>query len=323
LRIFSGDANPVLAKKIAAYLGQDLGNIEKYPFSDGELYVKYEENIRGKDVFLVQSTQPPAENIMQLLLMIDAAKRASAARITTVIPYFGYARQDRKDKPRVAIGAKLMADILVAAGADRVLTMDLHAAQIQGFFNIPFDHIYASAVVIPYFRELALPKLTVLAPDIGSIKMARAYASRLNGELAVIDKRRIGPNKIQVMNLIGDVADRNVLVVDDLVDTAGTVTEAVKTARAHNARSVRCACTHPILSGPAMEKIMEAEIEEFVVTDTVPLHDGVDERVFRVLSVSDVFGEAIKRIHEEESLSTLFVSAEEDEEKQEDKNEEI
>jgi len=307
LKIFAGDSNPELAASIARQLGQELGHVHLRRFSDGEMAVKYSDNIRGRDVFIIQSTCPPADNIMQLLLMLDAARRASAERITAVLPYFGYARQDRKDQPRVAIGAKLVADLLVSAGAERVLTMDLHAAQIQGFFNIPFDHIYASTVFIPYWRSQSIQDLTILAPDIGSIKMARAYAQRLDAGLAVIDKRRPEPNSSEVMNLIGEVENRNVLILDDMVDTAGTITLAAKTVLDRGAKSVRCSCTHPVLSGPAMERINDSGICEFIITDTIPLRDNVDTDMFRVLSVAEVFADAIRRIHNEESLSSLFV----------------
>ncbi|MBL7033700.1 MAG: ribose-phosphate pyrophosphokinase [Candidatus Delongbacteria bacterium] len=307
MKIFAGDSNPGLATSIANRLGLELGDVRLKRFSDGEMAVKYRDNIRGSDLFIIQSTSPPADNILQLLLMLDAARRSSARRITAVLPYFGYARQDRKDQPRVAIGAKLVADLLVSAGADRVLTMDLHAAQIQGFFNIPFDHIYASTVFIPYWMSRDRVDLTVLAPDIGSIKMARAYAQRLDAGLAVIDKRRPEPNSSEVMNLIGEVENRNVLILDDMVDTAGTISLAAKTVLERGATTVRCACTHPVLSGPALSRIAESGINEFTITDTLPLRDEVDSDMFKVLTVAGVFAEAIKRIHEEKSLSSLFV----------------
>jgi len=307
LQVFAGSSNPGLAEAIASKLGLELGNVHLQCFSDGEMAIKYRDNIRGSDLFIIQSTSPPAENIMQLLLMLDAARRASARRVTAVMPYFGYARQDRKDQPRVAIGAKLVADLLVSAGADRILTIDLHAAQIQGFFNIPFDHIYASTVFIPYWRSKQLENLTVLAPDIGGIKMARAYARRLDADLAVIDKRRPEANRSEIMNIIGEVAGRNVLILDDLVDTAGTVTQAAAAVLEQDAKSVRCACTHPVLSGPALTRIGEVGISEFTITDTIPLREDAAPGMFNVITVAEVFAEAIRRIHEEKSLSSLFV----------------
>lgn len=306
LRIFAGDISRRLALKIAEALHVPMGELELGRFSDGELYVKYKENIRGKDVFLVQSTVPPADTLMQLLLMIDAARRASARRITCVIPYFGYARQDRKDQPRVAIAAKLVADLLTTAGADRVLTMDLHAEQIQGFFNIPFDHLYGRAVLLPYVESMGLEDVTLLAPDIGSVKMARAYAKRLGGDLAIVDKRRPRPNEAEVMNLIGEVRDRDVIIVDDMADTAGTMTQSVKVAMDLGARSVSCACTHALLSGRAVERLNAAPLRELVVTDTLPFREELGVERLTVLSVAPIFAQAIRMIHDERSISSLF-----------------
>jgi ribose-phosphate pyrophosphokinase len=306
LRIFSGEISRNLAGHIAHSLGAPLGDVDLRRFSDGELYVKYKDNIRGADVFLVQSTLAPADNLMQLLLMLDAAKRASARRITCVIPYFGYARQDRKDQPRVSIAAKLVADLLTTAGADRVLTMDLHAEQIQGFFNIPFDHLYGRAVLLPYLESLGLEQPCVLAPDIGSVKMARAYAKRLGADLAIVDKRRPAANVAEVMNLIGEVRGRNVIVVDDMADTAGTMTQSVKVAMDLGALSVTCACTHALLSGQAVERINAAPLRELIVTDTIPFREDMGVERLRVLSVAPIFAEAIRMIHDEQSIATLF-----------------
>jgi ribose-phosphate pyrophosphokinase len=305
-RIFAGESSRELAALIAKDLGQPVGALDLGRYSDGELYAKFEENIRGLDIFVVLSTIPPADNLMQLLLILDAAKRASAKRITCVIPYFGYARQDRKDQPRVAIGAKLVADILTAAGASRILTMDLHAAQIQGFFNIPFDHLYGSAVLVPYLKSLQIEDCTVLAPDIGSVKMARSYAKRLGADLAIIDKRRPRPNAAEVMNLIGEVQNRNVVIVDDMIDTAGTVSQSATAARELGARNVICACTHALFSGTAVERLTAAPIRELIVTDTVPNREGFLTDRLRVLSVSSIFAEAIRMIHDERSISSLF-----------------
>jgi ribose-phosphate pyrophosphokinase len=306
LRIFAGDMSKDLASEIAEALHVPLGEVELGRFSDGELYVKFRENIRGKDVFLVQSTVPPSDTLMQMLLMLDAAKRASARRITCVIPYFGYARQDRKDQPRVAIAAKLVADLLTVSGADRVLTMDLHAEQIQGFFNIPFDHLYGRAVLLPYLESLELTQPAVLAPDIGSVKMARAYAKRLGADLAIVDKRRPRANEAEVMNVIGDVRDRNVIIVDDMADTAGTMTQSVKVAMDLGAQSVTCACTHALLSGKAIERLNAAPLRELIVTDTIPFRDQLGVKNLRILSVAPIFAQAIRMIHDERSISTLF-----------------
>ena len=255
LKIFTGRSHPVLATSIASSIGEKLGKCDIRNFSDGELWVKYNSNIRGDDVFIIQSTNPPAENLLELLVMIDAAKRASARRVTVVIPYFGYGRQDRKDQPRVSITAKLVANLITKAGADRVITMDLHAPQIQGFFDIPVDHLYSSAVFMPFLRRKKIPNLAVVSPDVGGIKLARAYAKRLQSDLILIDKRRPRPNVAEVMNIIGDVTGKNVLIVDDLVDIGGTFTNAVEALKKAGAKEVFGVCTHAVLSGNAIERI--------------------------------------------------------------------
>lgn len=305
ITLFAGRSNPALARKIAESYGQSLGQLTIKDFSDGEIYVRYEESIRGTDLFITQSTHPSGDNWLELLMLIDAAKRASAARITAVIPYFGYARQDRKDQPRVSIGAKLMANMLTTVGIDRILTMDLHAPQIQGFFDIPVDHLYGSAVFIDYFRALNLTNLVVVAPDVGAIKMARAYAKRLGADLAVIDKRRPRQNEAQVMNIIGEVKGKNVLIMDDIVDTAGTLTSAADALRDAGALEIMAACTHPLLSGPAYERIEKSALSRLVVTDTIPLHRA--SPCIEVVSVAEIFADAIRRIYTDESVSTLFV----------------
>ncbi len=308
MRLFSGSAHPELADRIAGFLGMEIGEVERRRFSDGEYWVKYRENIRGKDVFIIQPTHPPGDNLLELLIMIDAAKRASASRITAVIPYFGYARQDRKDQPRVAITARLIANLLEAASVERILTMDLHTSQIQGFFDIPVDHLYSSYVYVKHFRPLSDDNLVVVSPDVGGIAMARSYARRLGAGLAFIDKRRTSPNEAEVMNVIGEIKGKRILLIDDIVDTAGTICKTVERLQEMGSGPIHIACTHPILSGKAVKRISSLELEEFVVSDTVPLHDKARESgVFTVLSVSEVFGEAIRRIHYGESLSVLFL----------------
>lgn len=304
LAIFSGRSNPALARAIAEQLGTVLGTVNIKNFSDGEIYVKYQESIRGKDVFIVQSTPPPSENILELLMLIDAAKRASVYRVTAVIPYFGYARQDRKDQPRVSIAAKLMANILTEAGADRVLTMDLHAPQIQGFFDIPLDHLYASRLLVDHFLQQPEEDLVVVAPDVGSLKMARSYAKRLNCGLAFVDKRRPRQNETEVMNIIGEIKDKNILMVDDMIDTAGTLTNGAVALKEQGARKIIAACTHPILSGPAYQRIEDSPIDAVIVTDTVPLQRPSDK--IKVLSVATLFAESIRRIHTDDTISSLF-----------------
>ncbi len=309
LKIVTGNANPGLAQEIANYLGIPLGRAEVTRFPEGETFVKIKENVRGCDVFVVQSTcPPPNENMMELLIMIDALKRASAERITAVVPYYGYARQDRKDQPRVAITAKLVANLITAAGADRLLGMDLHADQIQGFFDIPVDHLYAAPVFIEYIKSLGLDKLTIVSPDTGGIKYARTVAQKLNASLAAIDKRRVTGKDTQVMNIMGEVEGRNLVIVDDIVSTAGSLTEAIKALRANGAKSIYAAITHPILVHPAMDRIKSSPLTELVVTNSVPLNEeaknsGVN---IQVLSVAKLLGEAIKRINNNESVSSLF-----------------
>ncbi len=306
LKLFSGTANPALAERIADSLNRPLEALSIRRFSDGEIWVKYVENIRGADVFLIQPTCSPAENILELLIMIDAARRASARRVTAVIPYYGYARQDRKDQPRVAISSKLMANLITTAGADRVLTMDLHASQIQGFFDIPLDHLYSSYVFVEYFRKKSIDNLVVVSPDIGSIKMARAYSKRLGARLALVDKRRPQHNVAEVMHIIGDVRDQNVLIVDDMVDTAGTLVGAAAAMKKNGAKQIYAACTHPLLSGDASKRIETSPINEMVVTDTIPITEEKMIDKIKVLSVAPIFSQAIERIHKEESISILF-----------------
>ncbi len=302
--IFAGGSNVPLAKKIAETLGKDLGNLELKRFSDGEIWVKYGENIRGQDVFLVQSTNPPSDNLMELLIMIDAARRASARMITAVIPYFGYARQDRKDQPRVAISAKLIANLLTTAGTDRVITMDLHAAQIQGFFDIPFDHLYGSSVFRSHL-DIETDNLVVVSPDVGGIKIARAYAKLFNCGLVVIDKRRPKQNLAEVMHIIGDVENKDVLIVDDLIDTAGTFVSAIEALKSKGAKKIFGAITHPVLSGEAMKRIADAQIEKLFVSDSINTHNSGTDKI-KIISASEIFAEAIKRTFNNESISSLF-----------------
>jgi len=306
--VISGNAHPELGRSIAENLNTSLLNVEASRFSDGEIQIKLLENIRGTDAFIIQPTMPPAENIIELLLMIDAVKRASCRRVTAVVPYFGYARQDRKDQPRVPIGAKLMADLITTAGADRVLTIDLHAPQIQGFFNIPLDHIYSAPVLLSHFANKSTENLAVVAPDVGSIKMARAFAKRLSASLTIIDKRRPRPNEAVVMNFIGDVAGKDVIIFDDMIDTAGTLTDAVRVCvEEQGALSVTAVCTHPLFSGRALERLNDSPIKQVVVTNTIPFdrHDQCDK--IKVLDIAPLLSEAIDRIHLEKTVSALFV----------------
>ncbi len=308
LKLFAGNSNPALAREICDYLGINLGEATVSQFSDGEIRVRIEENVRGADVFVVQSCCPPVNtSIMELLIMMDALKRSSASRITAVIPYFGYARQDRKDQPRVPITAKLMADLITTAGADRVLTMDLHAGQIQGFFNIPVDHLYALPVLLDYINKQGAKDLVIVSPDAGGVERARAFAKRLQAQLAIIDKRREGPNKAQVMNIIGDVEGRSALLLDDMIDTGGTIVQAAEACAKKGARTVWAGCTHAVLSGPALERLQQSSLSDVVVTNTIPLN-GKEQQCskLRVLSVAPLLGEAISRIHGEESVSSLF-----------------
>jgi len=304
-KLFSGSSNLPLAKKIADKIGIDLGIIDIRKFSDGEIWVKYGENIRGSEVFILQSTNPPAENIMELLIMIDAAKRASAKRITAVIPYFGYARQDRKDQPRVSITAKLVANLLTEAGADRVMTMDLHASQIQGFFDIPLDHLYGSSFFLNVVTKLS-DNIAVVSPDVGGIKIARAYAKRLHANLVVIDKRRPKQNFAEIVNIIGDVNGKDVLLVDDLIDTAGTFVGAIAALKEKGAQKIYGAISHPLLSGPAIERIVNSELEKLFVSDTICLPEEKLIDKISVVSSSDIFAEAIIRTYKNESISSLF-----------------
>ncbi|HLA61908.1 MAG TPA: ribose-phosphate pyrophosphokinase [Nitrospiraceae bacterium] len=310
LQIFSGNANPALAHEICAYLGTKLGEATVGSFSDGEIRVKIEENVRGGDVFVVQSScQPVNDSLMELLIIIDALKRSSANRITAVIPYFGYARQDRKDQPRVPISAKLVADLISTAGTDRVLTMDLHAGQIQGFFNVPVDHLYALPVLLDYITKqtVKVSDLVVVSPDAGGVERARAFAKRLEANLAIIDKRREGPNQTQIMNIIGDVAGKSALLLDDMIDTAGTIVKGAQACMDRGAREVWTACTHAVLTGPALDRIQQSCLKQVIVTNSIPLR-GKEQICPKLhqLSVAPLLGEAIRRIHEDESVSSLF-----------------
>lgn len=304
IKIFSGRANRPLAERISQEAKVALGGLDIKTFCDGEIWVKYSDNIRGDDVFIIQSTQPPAEHLMELLILIDAAKRASARRVTAVIPYFGYARQDRKDQPRVSVTAKLVANLITTAGADRVLTMDLHAPQIQGFFDIPLDHLYSSAIFLDYFRKLKILNLAVASPDVGGIKMARSFAKRLDADLILIDKRRPHPNEAEVMNVIGNVAGKNILIVDDLIDTGGTFINAAKTLKEFGAQYIYGACTHPVLSGEAFARLANSDIISITVTDSIPVKENSPRIV--VLSAAKLLAEAILRTHENQSISSLF-----------------
>ena len=306
IKIFSGHATRHLAEKISDFFGSPLGEIELLRFSDGEMQVYYEESIRGSDIFIVQSTFAPADNLLELFLLIDAAKRASANQVVVVIPYYGYARQDRKFKSRVSVGAKMVANILTATGADRIVTMDLHAGQIQGFFDIPLDHLDASAVFVPYIKNLALESLCIASPDIGGSARARKYAQYLDAELIIADKHRIRPNEVASMQVIGDAKGKNIIIVDDLVDTAGTLCKAAEVFTDEGALSVRAIATHPILSGPAYERIAASKLEELAVTDTIPLREHINK--IRVISVAPIFGKAFRKIHNNESISSLFLS---------------
>ena len=303
--IFAGGSNIPLAKKIASRIDKPLGMVELKRFSDGEIWVKYGENIRGLDVFIIQSTNPPADNLIELLIMIDAARRASAKTITAVMPYFGYARQDRKDQPRVAITAKLMANLLTIAGTDRIITMDLHAAQIQGFFDIPFDHLYGSTVFKKKI-ELLKKNLVVVSPDVGGIKIARAYAKMLDCALVVIDKRRPKQNLAEVMNIIGEVEGKDVLIVDDLIDTGGTIIGAVEALKEKGAQEIYGAITHPVLSGNALDRIRDAHISKLYVSDTINIEGNNQHKNIEVISSADLFAEAIRRTYNSESISSLF-----------------
>ena len=308
LKIFSGRSNPILSQKIVESLGKELGQLNIQNFADGELWIKFEENIRGTDVFIIQSTNSPAENIMELVLIIDAAVRASANTVTAVIPYFGYGRQDRKDNPRVPISSRVMVDLITATGADRIITMDLHSTQIQGFATIPFDHLYSRMVLQAAINNLGLDPETsvVLAPDVGSARMSQAYAKRLGMHFALIDKRRYAPNKAEVMHLIGDLKDKDVLIIDDMIDTAGTIVNAANEAKENGATSVTAIATHALLSVPAIDRINKSNIGKLVVTDTVLIEDEKKLGNMEIVTVANVFGEAIRRVYEGKSVSALF-----------------
>jgi len=309
LKIFTGNSNIPLAEEICHFFNAPLGNAKVGTFSDGEIMVEIQENVRGMDVFIIQSVCSPVnEHLMELLIMIDAMKRASAERITATIPYYGYARQDRKVAPRVPISAKLIADLITAAGAHRVLTLDLHAGQIQGFFNIPVDNLFATPVILDHIREKYQNDLVIVSPDAGGVERARAIAKRLDASLAIIDKRRERPNESQVMNVIGDITNKTALIMDDMVDTAGTLTQAADALAERGARSVSACCIHPVLSGSAIEKINRCSIKELVVTNTIPLQDKTKlSNKITVLSVGNLLAEAIKRIHKNDSVSSLFI----------------
>jgi ribose-phosphate pyrophosphokinase len=309
LKIFSGRAHPALAQEICNYLGLPLGELTLYNFSDGETYCQIDENVRGTDVFVVQPTCSPVnDHVMEMLILLDAFRRSSASRITAVMPYFGYARQDKKDKPRVPIAAKLMADLLTASGADRILTMDLHAAQIQGFFNIPVDHLFAAPVLLDAIRKLELEDLVIVSPDVGGVARARAIGKRLGASLAIIDKRRSGKNETEVLNVVGEVEGRTVLILDDIIDTAGTLVRAEEALRRQGAVKTYAAGVHAVLSGPALERIETTQLELILVTNTIPV-EGAIARCPRIrsLSVAPLLGEAIERIHQGASVSSLFV----------------
>jgi ribose-phosphate pyrophosphokinase len=305
VKIFSGRATTYLAEKIANAYGERLGEVNYQQFSDGEMSPYITESVRGHEVFLIQSTFPPSDNLMELLLMVDAAKRASASSVNVVIPYFGYARQDRKDKPRVAIAAKLHANLISAAGASRIMACDLHADQIQGFFDIPVDHLDGSYIFVPYLKSLGLSDIMFASPDVGGIKRARAFAKFFDAELAVCDKHRKEANKVESMRLIGEVDGKDVILVDDLVDTAGTICKAAALLKEKGAKSVRAVCTHGVLSGNAYENIDSSLLEELVISDTIPLKK--ESPKIKVLSVSTLFAKAIRKIHDNESISSLFI----------------
>jgi ribose-phosphate pyrophosphokinase len=304
--LMAGTANEPLAQEIAQQLEQPLCRVTLRRFADGEICAKIDENVRGQDVFIVQPTNPPAENLVELLVLMDAAKRASAARVTAVIPYFGYARQDRKDQPRVAISAKLMANLIVTAGADRVLGLDFHQHQLQGFFDIPVDHLYAAPVLVQHYRQKRLHNPVVVAPDVGAAKMARGFAKRLDASLAIIDKRRPSANIAEVVNVVGEVADRDCLLVDDMIDTAGTMTEGVMALKRLGARDVYCCATHALLSGPAVDRFAASEVKEVAVTNTTNLAADRQFDRLKVLSIAPLLAQAIRFTHSDQSVSSLF-----------------
>lgn len=309
LKIFSGSSNPELTREICEYLQVEQGKLTLKRFSDGEIRFQILENVRGADVFVVQPSCPPVnESIMELLIMIDAFKRASARRITAVMPYYGYARQDRKDRPRVPISAKVLGDLLTAVGVNRLLTMDLHAGQIQGFFNIPVDHLFAAPVILDYFESVNLPDVTIVSPDAGGVERARFLAKQLKTDLAIIDKRRVDANEAEIMNIIGDIQGKDVVIVDDMIDTAGTLVKAAQALRDQGARKIFAAVTHPVLSGPAISRLESSVLEKVIVTNSIKI--GPEKQIERleILSVAALMGEAICSIHEETSVSRLFIS---------------
>lgn len=305
VKIFSGTHSCYIAEKIVKSYGTDLGKVNVLHFSDGEFEPCYEETVRGKVVFIIQSTPPPSENLMELLLMIDAARRASAYKIVAVMPYFGFARQDRKDKPRVAIGAKLVANLLTAAGVDRIMTMDLHADQIQGFFDLPVDHLYASSIFLPYIQSLNLDDLVIASPDTGGSKRANSYAKYLDKELVICHKTRAKANVVNSMTVIGEVKDKNVIIIDDMIDTAGSMSMAANMIMEKGAKSVRAICTHPVLSGPAYERIENSALTELIVTDSLPLKK--ESSKIKVLSIADLFADVIYKVHSYQSISSNFI----------------
>jgi ribose-phosphate pyrophosphokinase len=309
LKIFGGRAHPALVQEICDYLNLEAGKVSAFNFSDGETFCQIEENVRGSDIFIIQPTCSPVnENLAELLIMLDSFKRSSASRVTAVLPYYGYARQDKKDRPRVPITAKLVADLISRAGADRVLTMDLHADQIQGFFDVPVDHLFAAPVILDALRELDIPDLIVVSPDAGGVERARAIAKRLGAGLAIVDKRRTAPNEAEIMHVIGDVAGCNAIVVDDIIDTAGTLTKTVDALLSKGAQRVLAAGVHGILSGPALQRIADSALETVLITNTTPVDDKLSRLPkLRPLSVAPLLGEAIRRIHENSSVSSLFV----------------
>jgi ribose-phosphate pyrophosphokinase len=309
IKIFGGRAHPSLTREICDYLGVTQGNSTAFNFSDGETFCQIDENVRGADIFIIQPTcRPVNENLIELLILLDAFKRSSAARVTAVLPYYGYARQDKKDQPRVPITAKLVADLISRGGADRVLTMDLHASQIQGFFDVPVDHLFAAPVLLDAIRALAVPELVIVAPDAGGVERARAIAKRLVADLAIVDKRRTAPNVAEVMNIIGEVDRRNVLILDDIIDTAGTLTKTVEALRANGAQRILAAGVHGVLSGPALQRIEQSPLELVLITNTTPVEEMLAQSSkLRALSVAPLLGEAIRRIHENSSVSSLFV----------------
>jgi ribose-phosphate pyrophosphokinase len=304
--LLSGTANRPLAEEVAAHLGQPLCQVTIKRFADGEIFVKIDENVRGRDVFIVQPTNPPAENWLELLLLMDAAKRASAARVTAVLPYFGYARQDRKEQPRVAISAKLMANMVSTAGADRVLGMDFHQHQLQGFFDLPVDHLYAAPVLVNHYRQKTLHDPVVVAPDVGSAKMARGFAKRLNASLAIVDKRRPSANAVEVLNVVGEVDGRDCIIPDDMIDTAGTMTEAARALKQLGARDIYCCATHALLSGPAVERFEASDVKEVTVTNTIAIPDSRRFDRLTVLSIAGLLAKAVGYTHSDQSVSSLF-----------------